>query len=117
MLALSVTPGRPSSCSSNGPNPSPHTPAPGGGWERQTPDHISIPRYIGISVYLNAYIHCGVLGGSVANDLKTHPHCEDAFVKKRLNRRRHLQAQTHSEDALGEDALECADALAGADAL
>ena len=55
MPALSVTPGRFSSCSSNGPHPSPHTPAPppphpvpdhtiggGGGWERQTPDHICV---------------------------------------------------------------------------
>ena len=61
MPALSVTPGRFSSCSSNGPHPSPHTPAPppppvpdhtigggGGGWERQTPDHISESRqYLG----------------------------------------------------------------------
>ena len=53
MLALSVTPGRFSSCSCDGPHPSPHThasappPPPyqtiplggGGGWERQTPDH------------------------------------------------------------------------------
>ena len=53
MPALSVTPGRFSSCSSNGPHPSPASPPPphpvldhtiggGGGWERQTPDHICV---------------------------------------------------------------------------
>ena len=45
MLALSVTPGRFSSCSSNGPHPSPHTPTPpphggGGGGGRGARDHM-----------------------------------------------------------------------------
>ena len=63
MLALSAMPGRFSSCSSNGPHPSPHTaPSPppprsrphhwggGGGWERQTPDHICLHalRHLGL---------------------------------------------------------------------
>ena len=63
MLALSAMPGRFSSCSSNGPHPSPHTAPPpphpvpdhtigggGGGWERQTPDHICLHalRHLGL---------------------------------------------------------------------
>ena len=61
MLAWSVTPGRFSSCSSNGPHPSPPPPTPyqtiplggGGGWERQTPDHI----YIYIYTYIRTHTH------------------------------------------------------------
>ena len=59
--------------------------------------------YILILIHMHIHIHTHNIAGSwrsVANDLKTHPHCEDAFVKKGL------QVQMHSEDA-----LEDADAL------
>ena len=46
--------------------------------------------------YIYIHIYIAASWRSVAIDLKTHPHCEDA---------------------LGEDALEGADALGGADAL
>ena len=74
-----------------------------------------------VYMYIYIYIHIAASWGSVVNDLKTHPHCEDAFVKqrprRRISRRRrilkthwvkthwkaqtHWQAQTHCEDALG----------------
>ena len=40
--------------------------------------------YVCINIkYVYIYIHIAVSWGSVVNDLKTHPHCEDAFVKIR----------------------------------
>ena len=72
--------------------------------------------YMYIYIYIYIYIHTlRRLGGVWVNDLKTHPHCEDAFVKQRPRRRilkthwvkthwkaqTHWQAQTHCEDALG----------------
>ena len=63
MPALSVTPGRFPSCSSNGPHPSQHTPAPPpyqtiplGGGGLGTPDAIYIYIYIYIYVYIYIYI-------------------------------------------------------------
>ena len=58
MLALSVTPGRFSSCSSNGPHPSPHTPAP-------PPPYQTIPLGGGggagnarrLTIYIYIYMH------------------------------------------------------------
>ena len=57
----------------------------------------------------NIYIYIVASWRSVANDLKTHPHCEDAFVKKGLIGadtlagadaflKKHWKAQTHCED-------------------
>ena len=60
-------------------------------------------------VYIYIYVYIVSSWRSVANDLKTHPHCEDAFVKKGLIGadtlagadaflKKHWKAQTHCED-------------------
>ena len=61
---------------------------------------------------------------SVANDLKTHPHCEEAVVKQRHNKCRRMSMcnRTFQTHCVGEDALEGGRGIAktcwiGADAL
>ena len=58
------------------------------------------------------YICIAASWRSVADHLKTHPHCEDAFVKNRPNRRRRISRRRRILK-LGEDALEGTDALGG----